>query len=209
MVQVDAGSIVPSTRDLLQVLATKRRSMALVGVIGSERPAEEAERLHDLNVSALASSEAGPAMQLAARATKTVPMLLLPAAGDRDAFLAARYFGADGVAVDAALPLDEWDKLAKNARMTRMLPLALAIDEASIDAAVKSGARAILVRAASSEAAIALAAKAPRSITLVAEIAGADGDALRALRGHVDAAVVPASIHQAAGFAALVAELDP
>ncbi|MEP7119506.1 MAG: hypothetical protein ABJE95_01295 [Byssovorax sp.] len=209
MVQVDAGSIVPSTRDLLQVLATKRRSMALVGVIGSESPAEEAARLHDLNVSALASAEAGPAMALAARATKTVPMLLLPAAGDRDAFLAARYFGADGVCIDAALALEEWDKLAKNARMTRMLPLALATDDASIDAAVKSGARAILVRAASADAAIALAAKAPRTITLVAEIAGGDGDALRALRGHVDAAVVPASIHRAAGFAALVAELDP
>jgi indole-3-glycerol phosphate synthase len=148
-------------------------------------------------------------MALAARATKTVPTLCLLAAGDRDAFLAARFHGADGVCIDASLPLDEWDKLAKNARMTRMLPLALACDEASIDAAVKSGARAILVRAASSEAAIALAAKAPRSITVVAEIEGADGDALRALRGHVDAAIVPASIHQAAGFAALVAELDP
>lgn len=183
--------------------------MALVGVIGSEKPAEEAARLHDLNVSALAAATPGVAMQLAARATKTVPMLLLLAAGDRDAFLAARYHGADGVCVDAALPLDEWDKLAKNARMTRMLPLALAGDEASIDAAIKSGARAILVRAASSEAAIALAGKAPRSITVVAEIAGADGDALRALRGHVDAAVVPASVHQDEGFAALVAELDP
>ena len=37
----------------------------------------------------------------------------------------------------------------------------------------------------------------------------ADSDALRALRGHVDAAVVPPSVHQAAGFAALVAERDP
>jgi indole-3-glycerol phosphate synthase len=209
MLQVDAASIVPSTRDLLQVLATKRRSMALVGVIGPESPAEEAARLHDLNVSALAAVEPGVAMQLAARATKTVPTLLLLAAGDRDAFLAARYYGADGVCVDASLPLDEWDKLAKNARMTRMLPLALAADEASVDAAIKSGARAILVRAASSEAAIALAAKAPRTITVVAEIAGADADALRALRGHVDAAVVPPSVHQAQGFAALVAELDP
>jgi indole-3-glycerol phosphate synthase len=209
MLHVDAASIVPSTRDLLQVLATKRRSMALVGVIGPEQPAEEAARLHDLNVSALAVAEPGAAMQLAARATKTVPMLLLPAAGDRDAFLAARYYGADGVCVDASLPLDEWDKLARNARMTRMLPLALACDEASVAAAVKSGARVILVRAPSAESAIALADKAPRSITVVAEIAGADGDALRALRGHVDAAVVPASVHQGQGFAALVAELDP
>jgi hypothetical protein len=209
MQHVDAGSIVPSTRDLLQVLATKRRSMALVGVIGADSPAEEAARLHDLNVSALAAAEPGPAMALAARGTKTVPMLSLPAAGDRDAFLAARFFGADGVCIDASLPLDAWDALAKSARTTRMLPIALACDEASIDAAVKSGARAILVRAASAEAAIALAAKAPRTVTVVAEIAGADGDALRALRGHVDAAVVPASIHRAAGFAALVAELDP
>lgn len=209
MLHVDAGSIVPSTRDLLQVLATKRRSMALVGVIGSERPAEEAARLHDLNVSALAAVEPGLAMQLAARATKTVPMLCLPAAGDRDAFLAARFHGADGVCIDAALPLDDWDKLAKSARTTRMLPLALASDEASLDAAVKSGARAILVRASSAEAAIALAGKAPRTITVVAEIASADGDTLRALKGHVDAAVVPASVHQDPGFAALVAELDP
>ncbi len=104
MLHVDAASIVPSTRDLLQVLATKRRSMALVGVIGPEQPAEEAARLHDLNVSALAVAEPGAPMQLAARATKTVPMLLLPAAGDRDAFLAARYYGADGVCVDASLP---------------------------------------------------------------------------------------------------------
>jgi indole-3-glycerol phosphate synthase len=209
MLHFDPGSIVPSTRDLLQVLATKRRSMALVGVIGSASPAEEAARLHDLNVSALAATEPGVAMQLAARATKTVPMLALYAATDRDAFLAARFHGADGVCIDAAQPLDEWDKLAKSARTTRMLPLALAIDEASLDAAVTSGARAILVRAPSAEIAITLAAKAPRAITVVAEIEGADGDALRALRGHVDAAVVPASVHQDKGFAALVAELDP
>ncbi len=209
MQHFDPGSIVPSTRDLLQVLATKRRSMALVGVIGSASPAEEAARLHDLNVSALAATEPGVAMQLAARATKTVPMLALYAAASRDAFLAARFHGADGVCIDAAQPLDAWDRLAKSARTTRMLPLALVFDEASIDAAVTSGARAILVRAPSAEIAITLAARAPRAITVVAEIEGADGDALRALRGHVDAAVVPASVHQDKGFAALVAELDP
>ena len=209
MSHFDPGSIVPSTRDLLQVLATKRRSMALVGVIGSEAPAAEAARLHDLNVSALAATEPGVAMQLAARATKTVPMLALYAATDRDAFLAARFHGADGVCIDAAQPLDAWDKLAKSARTTRMLPLALASDEASLAAAVTSGARAILVRAPSAEIALALAARAPRATTVIVENVGADGDALRALRGHVDAAVVPASVHQDEGFAALVAELDP
>ena len=173
MLHVDAASIVPSTRDLLQVLATKRRSMALVGVIGPEHPAEEAARLHDLNVSALAVAEPGAAMALAARATKTVPMLLLPAAGDRDAFLAARYYGADGVCVDASLPLDEWDKLARNARMTRMLPLALACDEASVEAAVKSA----MVRSARRVVALADSSKLDEE-TLVRFAALRDVDTL-------------------------------
>src|SRR5262245_17104878 len=105
MQQFDAGSIVPSTRDLLQVISTRRRSMALLGLVGSESPAQDAARLHELNVSALAFVEAGPAMQLAARATKTVPSLCLSRVGDRDGAQAARYYGADGVCVDAMLPL--------------------------------------------------------------------------------------------------------
>ncbi len=36
-----------------------------------------------------------------------------------------------------------------------------------------------------------------------------DADAVRALAGKVDAAVVPPGVHASAGFAELVAEVDP
>ena len=209
MQDVDVGTIVPSTRDLLQVLSTKRRNLALIGLIGGEHAAEEAARLADLNVSAFAGVEPGPAMALAARATKTVPSLCLGAAADREAVLAARQYGADGVILDARLPLDTWDRLAKIARTMRMLPVALAVDGASLDAAIKTGARAILVQAGSAADVLDLAARAPRTVTLVGHVEGADADALRALAGKVDAAVVPPAVHTAPGFAELVADVDP
>jgi indole-3-glycerol phosphate synthase len=209
MPDFDAGSIVPSTRDLLQVISTRRRSMALLALVGSESPAEDAARLHELNVSALAFVEAGPAMQLAARATKTVPSLCLSRVTDRDGAQAARYHGADGVCVDALLPLDDWDRLAKGARTMRMLPLALAESEEGAKAAVAAGARVVLVRGASVEEVLATAASLPKTLTLVAEVPSADAAALRRLVGHVDAAIVPPSVHASPAFPALVTELDP
>ncbi|XXY14641.1 hypothetical protein WME88_41020 [Sorangium sp. So ce216] len=183
--------------------------MALVGLVGSEAPAEDAARLHELNISALAFAEAGLVMQGAARATKTVPSLCLSRVSDRDGVLAARYHGADGVCIDALLPLDEWDRLAKVARTMRMLPLALAESQEGAEAAAKVGARAVLVRGASAEAVIAGVASLPRTLTIVAEVLSADADALRKLVGHVDAAIVPPAVHASAQFPALVAEVDP
>jgi hypothetical protein len=209
MAEVDVGTIVPSTRDLLQVIGTRRRNLALVGLLDGDRSAEEAARLADLNVSAFACVEPGPAMAEAARATKTVPTLFLGAAGEREHFLAARQHGADGVCIDAALPLDAWDRLAKQARTMRMLPMALATDAASVEGGVKAGARALLIRAASAEAIVELAALAPRSMTLVGFVEGGDADAIRALAGKVDAAVVPRGVHASPAFAELVAEVDP
>ncbi|WP_437943198.1 hypothetical protein WMF27_30810 [Sorangium sp. So ce281] len=209
MQDFDAGSIVPSTRDLLQVISTRRKNMALVGLVGSEAPAEDAARLHELNISALAFAEAGPAMQGAARATRTVPSLCLSRVGDRDGALAARYHGADGVCIDATLPLDDWDRLAKGARTMRMLPLALAESKEGAEAAAKVGARAVLVRCASADAVIEAVASLPRALIVVAEVLSADVDALRRLVGHVDAAIVPPGVHKSAEFPALVAEVDP
>jgi hypothetical protein len=40
-------------------------------------------------------------------------------------------------------------------------------------------------------------------------VEGADAAALRALAGKVDAATAPPSVHQAASFAHLVADVDP
>ncbi len=211
MQDVDVGTIVPSTRDLLQAITTRRRNLALIGVIDvrGEGAASEAARLAELNVSAFATL--APALELAivSRATKTVPSLCLAAAGDREALLAARQCGADGVAIDAAMALDAWDRLAKIARTMRMLPLALATDASGLAAAVKAGARAILLRAPSADAVLALAAAAPRGVTLVGHVEEADAGAVRALAGKVDAAVVPPSVHAAPSFAELVAEVDP
>lgn len=216
MQDVDVSTIVPSTRDLLQAITTRRRNLALLALIGGPGTAgsveDEAARLADLNVSAFAAAEPGPALALVAQATKTVPSLCLLAADDRQALLAARQYGADGVCIDASLPLDAWDHLAKVARTMRMLSIALACDEAGLVAAVKAGARAILLRAGSAEAVLALAARAPRGVTLVGHVdhvERADADALRALAGKVDAAVVAPALHAAADFAALVAEVDP
>jgi hypothetical protein len=205
----EVGAIVPSTRDLYQVIATRRRSLALIGLVEGDAPAEEAARLTELNISALAFREAGPAMQLGARATKTVPSLCLSPIDGREGALAARYHGADGVCIDGRLPAEAWDRLAKGARTTRMLALALAEDADGTQAAVKAGARAILLRAATAEAARQAAAALPRGVTVVAEVAGADAAGIRALAGHVDAAVVPAAVHRSPDFAALVAEVDP
>ncbi|WP_437792965.1 hypothetical protein [Sorangium sp. So ce693] len=183
--------------------------MALVGLVGSEAPAEDAARLHELNISALAFAEAGLAMQGAARATRTVPSLCLSRVSDRDGALAARYHGADGVCIDATLPLDDWDRLAKGARTMRMLPLALAESREGAEAAAKVGARAVLLRCASADEVIEAVASLPRALTVVAEVLSADADALRRLVGHVDAAIVPPGVHKSAQFPALVAEVDP
>jgi hypothetical protein len=208
MSDVDVGAIVPSTRDLLQVVATRRKNLALLAIVAGDAAAEAA-RLADLNVSAFAVVEPGPALAAAARATKTVPSLCLGPSADREALLAARHHGADGVCIDARLPLDAWDNLAKIARTMRMVPLALASDPASLDAAVKTGARAVLLRAAKAAEVIEHSARVPRAVTLVVSIDDADEAAVRALKGKVDAAVVPPSLHASKGFAELVAEVDP
>jgi hypothetical protein len=212
-VDVDVDAIVPSGRDLLRVISTRRKSLAVIALLEhegeGEAVAEEAARLHELNVSAFALREAGPAMQSAARATKTVPSLCLAAIAERQGAVLARYHGADGVCVDARLSPEAWDRLAKGARTTRMLALALAEDQASVQAAVKAGARAVLVRAPSVEAARELAGGLPRGTIVVADVASVDAAGLRALLGQVDAAVIPPAVHRAPDFEALVGDLDP
>lgn len=219
MPDFDVAQIVPSTRDLLQVLSTRRRNLALLGEIDGDRAAEDASRLDAVNVSAFAFADAGPAMTAGARATRTVPSLCLAAVVTREDCLRARFHGADGVCIAASLPPAEWDNLAKIARGMRMLPLALASTEAEVEAAMKAGARAVVLRAATADDVLSLARKAQRNVTLVADVAAIDGAAraasaadpaaLRALAGKVDSAVVPSSVHASDGFAELVAEVDP
>lgn len=219
MSEFDVSQIVPSTRDLLQVVSTRRGNLALLAELGADRAGEEAARLHEMNVSALAFGSPGAAMTDGARATKTVPALSLAAVTTREDCQRARFFGADGVCIDVALPATEWDALAKVARGMRMLPLALARTEADVEAAIKAGARAVVLRAATAEAVLAMAKRAPRNVTLVADVAteegasrvagAADAAGLRALARSVDSAVVPPGVHTAPSFADLVGELDP
>lgn len=216
---IDVRQIVPSTRDLLQVLSTRRRNLALVAEIGPEGAAAEAARLDEANVSAFAFAAPDSAMTDGARATKTVPSLSLTPVATREDCQRARYFGADGVCIDVTLPPADWDNLAKIARGMRMLPLGLVRADTDAELAVKVGARAIVLRADSAAQALAMALKFPRSVTIVADIASqesgsrtgsaADAAALRALAGKVDSAVVPASVHASADFGDLVAEVDP
>ncbi|MBK8254366.1 MAG: hypothetical protein IPK82_17070 [Polyangiaceae bacterium] len=193
--------------------------MALVGELLSSEAAAEALRLHDANVSALAFSESSHAMRRAAEATKTVPSLSLSAVASREDCQAARFYGADGVCIQTGLSAADWDALAKVARGMRMLPLALVRTEADLEAAMKAGARAVVISAPTAAEVLALSQKAPKSATLVADLAyyegllrtrsAADADGLRALVGKVDSAVVPPSVHSDASFADLVQEVDP
>jgi hypothetical protein len=209
MQEVDVSSIVPSSRDLQQAIGTRRRSLAVVALLVGERAQQDALRLAELNVSAFACAEPGQDLALAAAASKTMPTMCLAVATDRETVLAARRSGADGVCIDAHLPLDDWDRLAKVARAMRMLPLALATDEASVKAAADSGARSMLLCAATAADALGLAARAPRTMTVVAHVDNIDAAGLRSLVGRVDAAVVPPSVHTQKELAALVTELDP
>lgn len=214
MTDIDVGSIIPSTRDLLQVVSTRRKSLALLARIDAPDPAQEAARLDGLNISAFAFSEPDARLTQGARSTKTVPSLSLFPARVRQDALRARYFGADGVPVDAHLPLEEWDPLAKTVRTMRMLPLAFADDKTSLENAVSAGARAILLRAASAEEWLALYSALPpqaqRGLILVADLGdAADANALKQLFQKADAAIVPPSVHQSKEFPGLVSELDP
>jgi hypothetical protein len=219
MSEVDVSQIVPSTRDLLQVTTTRRRNLALIGEIGPEGAAREAARLDAQNVSAFAFATAGGAMTDGARATRTVPSLCLEAAASREDCQRARFHGADGVCIDVRLPPEQWDALAKVARGMRMLPLALVRSVEDVELAGKAGARALLLRAGSAAEVLEMAAKAARNVTLIADVAASEGGArgpssadtaaLRSFLGRVDSAVVPSLVHAGAGFAELVAELDP
>jgi indole-3-glycerol phosphate synthase len=207
MANVETGSIVPSTRDLFQAISTRRKSLALIAELDAERAAEDAVRLDDLGVAAFAMSEPGPAMALAARATRTVPMLLLQPVTGTQACQIARYFGADGVAIDAGDV--EIKSTADTARSMRMQAFPLAINvEAAAKVITEIRARVLIVKAPSAAEIVAFARATP-GVTIIAAPAAADASALRELVGHVDAALIPSSVHAAPGFAELAQELSP
>jgi hypothetical protein len=146
-------------------------------------------------------------LRTAARSTLETPSLCLAALKSAVDCQRARFYGADGVCIEAE---DEssWTELSKTARSMRMMPLCIASGGDALARVEGWGARAVLLHASDVDDALESAKGASRTTVLVALIAGADGEALRALRGQLDAAVVPPAVHRAEGFASLLAELD-
>jgi hypothetical protein len=221
---VDVGTITPATRDLLQALSTRKKSLALAALLDDEqRPEDEAARLDEIGAPAFAFAVAAESMQRAARSTKSVPALCLAPLRERQACLEARWFGADGVCIDGALSADAWASLAGDARSTRMMALGFARDAVEATRAVAAGARGLLVAPSPSAPAAgatgqgwagvlqvvdSVLAAVSRGTLVVVHVEGADAELLRALRGRADAAVVPAAVHRGDAFAGLLAELE-
>jgi hypothetical protein len=206
MTSFDPARIVPSVRDLHAALATRRRTLTLVPNVAV--PAD-ATQLADA-VRALAGA-IGEVRGLAT-ASADVPVLCVTPCRSAEDCQRARFFGADGVCIT----LDDYAAVAAAARSMRMMPLALAD---GVDSAVRAealGARAVLLTSGVDLAAVA--SRVGKQVLLVADLSAAgalpgaadptDEVGLRALRGVVDAAIVPQAFYASTTFATLVDELD-
>jgi indole-3-glycerol phosphate synthase len=216
----DIAALVPSQRDFLQAARTGREGLALVPCLSAVDAGREALRLAEAGVNALAMSEASLSMAEASRATR-LPMLSLRLLRSRDEALAARAFGADAVIVDPTTAEDERKRIADSARSVRMMVLSLTTTREEVAREVQKGARAVVAKGPSVASIKEQLAGSPRLLVvawLSSEEAGPaessslgrnPEDDLRALNGHVDAAIVGVELYGATGFERLVSELYP
>jgi hypothetical protein len=202
------GAIVPSMRDFLQAIRTKRTGLALVPWLSVVDAGREALRDVESGVTALAMSEPGLPMAEAAAATR-VPMLCLRAVTAKDDYLAARAYGADAIVLSSSLDDAAHADLAKGSRSTRMMALDLATSETDVKRAVDAGTKGIVLQGGDAASVRALAAKVPSAVTLVAWPGRATEEDIRSLVGAVDATIVGVDIYGATGFERLVSELNP
>lgn len=202
----DVSRIVPSTRDLLSAIHTRRDGLALVCRIapeGEDAIRTEVGRLDGLDVRAFAVDEPGEAARTVATSTSSTPCLSLSMANSAEACQRARFFGADGVGVVFGVE----PPLEKVAQSMRLMALGFAESASEAERAVSAGARAVLFVGSLDEAlATGEAVAAPTLV--IARIADVDAAGLRRLSGKVDAAVVPTAVHRDPGFEALLEELD-
>jgi hypothetical protein len=204
----NVGTLVPSTRDLFQALRTRRRDLAFVAHLVEEDAPREALRMAEAGVAALALSEPGPAMAEAAAAVH-LPVLCLRPVATKDDYLAARAFGADAVLIDPTLERAAQEDLAKGARSTRMVAIDVAHDATAVEHEVAAGAKALVLKGVDAPGVRALASSAGPSLVLVAWPAAAGEDAVRALRGAVDAVIVGVEVYGVTGFERFVSEMSP
>jgi hypothetical protein len=204
----DVGALVPSTRDLLQAIRTRRSGLVLVPLLSTEEAGREALRDTESGVTALAMGEPGPAMAAASAATRVPVVCLRPVAAKED-YLAARAFGADAVVLAPGLDEAARQDLSKGARSTRMMALDVARDAAGAKRAAETGARALVLQAPDVATIKGLATGLPSGVTLLAWPDRAAEEDVRALVGVVDAVIVGVDVYGATGFERLVSELNP
>src|SRR4051812_11244220 len=109
---VDVASLVPSTRDFLQAIATQKKRLVLIPLVEG---AEDARALDAAGVTAFAVASPGASMRAVSEAIGATPILSLASVGSGDEALAARAGGADAVVIDAISDASRWNSLAKDA----------------------------------------------------------------------------------------------
>jgi len=201
-VSLDIASIVPSTRDFLQAIATRRKRLALVPLV---QGADDASALAQAGVDAFAVLVPNEGMRAVSASIGSLPLIsLTPIATELDA-LTARAAGADAVVVGA--DSDSWDAIAKHARTTRMVALATVSDRASAELCAKVMARgAYLPVETIAEMRPLLSVLG--SVRVLAHLPSADETMLRALRGMVDAVIVESDLYLSTSFESLREELE-
>jgi hypothetical protein len=201
----NVASLVPSTRDFLQALATQKKRLVLVPLVDR---ADDAAALAEAGVTVFAVSSPGPSMREVSQAVGASPILSLAAVASADDALAARASGADAVVIDRVADAARWNSIAKDAFSTRMAALARVIDDASAQFAATTTAKGAYVRAETAADVRPLVQKL-RIPRVLVHLPSPDETALRALRGLVDAAIVESDLYLSTSFATLREELDP
>jgi hypothetical protein len=189
---IDVRSMAPATKDLLQILSTRRKALAVVAEVPTDRP-EEAARVAAVDLSAIGFD--GDERGLAIAARQKPPALFLAPCFTREQVWAARLAGASAVVVSASASPEERSAVEDAARRTHMLPVFEAEDDADAGAV-----RVVLVRDP---------ALLPRFPTPSVAIAAAStADEARSLRGRADAVLLAPEVSLETDFESLVAELE-
>jgi hypothetical protein len=204
-VTLDIASIVPSVRDFLQAIGTRKKRLALVPLV--ER-VDEAHMLGEAGVTAFAVMAPSEGMRAVSAAIGSTPLLsLAPITTEREG-LAARAAGADAVIIPMATDAKSWDTMAQNARLTRMAALAGVTDVSTAEICAKTAAKGVYLELGSI-AEVARAMKLLGSQRVLVKLPSVDEAALRALRGVVDAVIVESDLYLSTSFESLREELDP
>lgn len=200
---VDIANLVPSARDFLQAIATRRKKLALVPLIES---VEDVARLVEAGVPAFAVAQPGDHARKVSAAIGSTPLIVTRPVASFEEALAARESGADAIVVAAGASFDD---VSKSARSTRMAALASAKDHDSAKAMGQTSAKSLFLSVYGVEPLASILALIPATTRVLAHVPAADEKALRAMRGVVDAAIVESALYLSTSFETLREELDP